>query len=97
MYVSMICMYLYMVVAYRSKWVSVEMVPLFTMVGIALGLGVVTMYRETMHSPTVLVSEKARVSLQEIEDPINVHHMGQKFVTSSPLRNVSQVEPFGRT
>ena len=92
-----VCIYMVGAKFNRSRWVSVEMVPLFTMVGIALGLGVVTMYRETVHSPTVLVSKKARVSLQEIEDPINVHHMGHKFVKSSPLRNVSQVQPFGRT
>jgi hypothetical protein len=67
------------------------------MVGIALGLGVMTMYRETLHSPTVLVSKKARSSLQEIEDPSSVHRLGHKFITTSPLRNVAHGElPFGR-
>jgi 2-iminoacetate synthase ThiH len=77
--------------------VTVEVLPLVTMVGIALGLGAMTMYRETLHSPTVLVSKKARSSLQEIEDPASAHRLGRKFIATSPLRSVARGElPFGR-
>lgn len=77
----------------RTRWVRPELVPLLAMVSLALGLGVVSMYREMVHSPSVVVSKTRRTSLYEVDDPARAETLGHVFVDESPLRKLSHTTP----
>ncbi len=59
------------------------------MLSIALGLAAMTMYREIVDSPTVLVDKRKRVGLVEMDDPEWTSKKGEQFATTSPLKNIS--------
>jgi hypothetical protein len=51
------------------SWIEPAVYPLVGMLSVALGLAVMTMYREIVESPTVLIDKRKRVGLVEIDDP----------------------------
>lgn len=58
------------------------------MLSIALGLAVMTLYREIADSPTVLIDKRKRVGLVEMDDPEWTSKKGERFATTSPLKNI---------
>ena len=65
---------------------------LFGMVGVGVTIGIHTMKQQLMHSPTVRVNKKRRVSVLEVEDPEVIINNSDKFVKKSFLRKVAQIQ-----
>ncbi|KAJ7554694.1 hypothetical protein O6H91_05G005600 [Diphasiastrum complanatum] len=69
----------------------VAVAPLLFMVGTAVGLGLVTAYRELTVAPDVLVDKKKRtVHLYEIDDPETLSQKGKGFREGGPLRKLAK-------
>ncbi len=71
------------------SWIEPAVYPLVGMLSVGLGLAVMTMYREIVESPTVLIDKRKRVGLVEIDDPEWTSKKGEQFATTSPLKNIS--------
>ena len=72
-----------------------ELAPLYVllgMVGAGVIIGIHTVKQQLMHSPTVRVNKKRRVSLPEIEDPELIINNSDKFVNKSFLRKVAHIQ-----
>ena len=72
-----------------------ELAPLYVllgMVGVGVTIGIHTMKQQLMHSPTVRVNKKRRVSVLEVEDPEVIINNSDKFVKKSFLRKVAQIQ-----
>jgi hypothetical protein len=70
------------------SWIEPPVYPLLGMLSIALGLAVMTIYREIADSPTVLIDKRKRVGLVEMDDPEWTSKKGEQFATTSPLKNI---------
>ncbi|KAK7852396.1 hypothetical protein CFP56_039127, partial [Quercus suber] len=71
-----------------------ELAPLYVllgMVGVGVTIGIHTMKQELMHSPTVRVNKKRRVSLPEVEDPEVIIKNSDNFLQKSFLRKVAHI------
>ena len=70
------------------------------MVGIAVGLGIMTLYREVALNPGVLVDKNKRVDqVVELDDEDWTVERSKKYKHDSPLRMLGKdhkVSPFGR-
>jgi hypothetical protein len=73
---------------HQFHWIEPASYPLLGMLSIALGLAVMTMYREIADSPTVLIDKRKRVGLVEMDDPEWTSKKGEHFATTSPLKNI---------
>ncbi|KAL4599820.1 hypothetical protein ACB092_11G154700 [Castanea dentata] len=72
-----------------------ELAPLYVllgMVGVGVTIGIHTMKQQLMHSPTVRVNKKRRVSVPEVEDPEAIINNSDKFVRHSFLRKVAHIQ-----
>ena len=72
-----------------------ELAPLYVllgMVGAGVIIGIHTVKQQLMHSPTVRVNKKRRVSLPEIEDPELIINNSDKFLNKSFLRKVAHIQ-----
>lgn len=71
-----------------------ELAPLYVllgMVGAGVIIGIHTMKQQLVHSPTVRVNKKGRVSVPEVEDPEAIINNSDKFVGNSFLRKVAHI------
>ncbi|KAM4081610.1 hypothetical protein ACJW30_11G105100 [Castanea mollissima] len=72
-----------------------ELAPLYVLlgiVGVGVTIGIHTMKQQLMHSPTVPVNKKRRVSVLEVEDPEAIINNSDKFVRHSFLRKVAHIQ-----
>ncbi|GBG68933.1 hypothetical protein CBR_g3632 [Chara braunii] len=66
--------------------------PMFAMVGMAIGLGIYTVFHVTRKSPQVIVSKEKRHSLPEIVEPKETEALAAQYQEDSVFRGVAKAE-----